>query len=299
MQARKVTRLSLRLAVLLISIAFVIFLFGVATGKEETYVLLISVILPVIPLTSFLLLLSIFARLPTTPLVTITYLAAIISQTLFTIIILDVFLALALPIGGIAWLILSILLLPIVTGAMVIVSMSYRAVVLRQAIWRQSLNRANAQLSPWAIVPFIIGMIINYGASFLYIALPEMPAQVRKRARINSALKTPLPVSATNLRLVNDFNIEFFDYPSSLIRFDADSEDVVEWLQSENSCFRRTTDISELVKSQWASRLPNWWQPDTAKQYTEYECDFMDYSGAIVDQTDDARWVVYIYAYHI
>ncbi|MFG6101957.1 hypothetical protein U2F10_06870 [Leptothoe sp. EHU-05/26/07-4] len=298
MQRRKVAHFSLWLAILVMGIALGIFKFGVATGKEG-YALFIVVILPVVPLTSFLLLLSIFARLPTTPLVRITYPAAIISQTLFTLIILDVFLALPLPLGRLGWLILSLLLLPMVTGAMVIVSMSYRAVVLKKTVWGQSLNRAHAQLSPWAIVLFIIGMIINYGVSFFYVALPEVPAHVGKRARINSALNTPLPDSATNLRLVNDFSAEAFDSPTSLIRFEAASEDVANWLQSENGCFRRTTDIRERVKSQWSSRLPNWWQPDIAEQYTEYECDFMDYSSLIVDQTDDARWIVYIYAYYI
>ncbi|MDV3352030.1 hypothetical protein QGP82_25340 [Leptothoe sp. LEGE 181152] len=298
MQRRKIAHFSLWLAILVMGIALGIFKFGVATGKEG-YALFIVVILPVVPLTSFLLLLSIFARLPTTPLMRITYPAAIISQTLFTLIILDVFLALPLPLGRLGWLILGLLLLPMVTGAMVIVSMSYRAVVLRKTVWGQSLNRANAQLSPWAIVAFIIGMIINYGVSFFYVALPEVPAHIGKRARINSVLNTPLPDSATNLRLVNDFNAKAFDSPTSLIRFDAASGDVANWLQSENSCFQRTTDISEIVKSQWSSRLPHWWQPDIAKQYTEYECDFMDYSSLIVDQTDNARWIVYIYAYYI
>ncbi|MFG6094183.1 hypothetical protein SPB21_02985 [Leptothoe sp. ISB3NOV94-8A] len=304
MQAKKVARFSLRVAVTLIIIISVMLALRAMVDKNDS-VLFISVVLPALPLIVLLILLSIFTSLPTTPLVTAVYLTAIIGLIFSTILLLDGFLALpllnySLPgIGdvGVSSFIFNIWLLLISMGLMLITALGYHSGVLGQVgLWRKHPRRDNARPSRWAIIPFIIAMVTIYGLFIIYTVFPELAARVGAKSRIHGSLKTELPDSFTNLRLVNSFSVKHIDWSRALIRFEAASEDVANWLQSENGCFRGTTGISELVKSQWSSRLPNWWQPDIAEKYTEYKCDFVYYSRVIVDQTDDARWIVYIYA---
>ena len=131
------------------------------------------------------------------------------------------------------------------------------------------------------------------------------------RARINGVLDTKLlPDSTTNLRLVNVFsahNLVWLNFPS-LIRFHATPEEVTRWLERdciETSNIRlRALKGNQRLVSSWSSGVPNWWQPETAEQFVDYECDFREddefmddrRNEIMIDQTNDNRWVVYLYS---
>ena len=304
MQAKKAARFSLWSAPLLLGIVLAIFAPEVAPRRNNE-ALFITIVLPFLPLISLSILLSIFARLPVSPLATWAYLSAIIGQTAFILFLLELFLT--LPLAEHLWLFFfTFWLLPTGVAVLGIIALGYHTPLRRVGLWRKYPKQANAQLSKWARIPFLIAVITTYSLSGLYVALPESTAQIGMRARIHGALETKLPDITTNVSLVNVFSATHFDWLTSLIRFDATSEEVTQWLRSKcgerpNGRIRglKSRWSSGFLQSPWSSGIPNWWQPETAERYAEYECDFLDYGEIMIDQTNDERWTVYIYTYDI
>jgi hypothetical protein len=116
------------------------------------------------------------------------------------------------------------------------------------------------------------------------------------REAISGLLDTTLPDEIANPHLVErGWGIQWH------ARFEADPAEVQAWLDAGVLCWDPAmtadpTDAPFPTNINGPVPAEDWWQPGAAEVYAIDVCDTTDpHQYLIIDQSDDSRWIIYVY----